>query len=201
MAFTGWPVEAVELYEGLEADNTKTYWQAHKATYETKVRAPMLALVEELGGGNVFRPYRDVRFSKDKSPYKTSCDAHLTKGYVSLSADRLLFGTGLYRPEPPQLRRYREAVADDRTGPELEQIVASLREQGYEVAGHEALKSAPRGYAKDHPRIDLLRQQGIVLSKEWPVGAWLGTREPVQRITTAIADAEPLTSWLGAHVS
>jgi uncharacterized protein (TIGR02453 family) len=201
MAFTGWPVEAVELYEGLEADNTKAYWLAHKATYEEQVRAPMQALVDELGGGTIFRPYRDVRFSKDKSPYKTSCDAHLHAGYVSLSADRLLFGTGLYRPEPAQLKRYRAAVDDDAAGPELERIVAQLRQSGYEVRGHDELKTAPRGYAKDHPRIDLLRQQGIVLSKEWPVGAWLGTREPVRRITEAMVDAEPLNAWLAGHMA
>jgi uncharacterized protein (TIGR02453 family) len=201
MGFTGWPVEAVELYEGLEADNTKAYWLAHKATYEEKVRAPMQALVDELGGGSIFRPYRDVRFSKDKSPYKVSCDAHVADGFLSLSADRLLFGTGLYLPEKAQLERYRAAVADDTTGPELAGIVAELRAAGYDVHGHEALQTAPRGYAKDHPRIELLRQKGILLSKEWPVGAWLGTEQPKQRITKAIADARPLNAWIAAHVT
>src|ERR1051325_11884594 len=76
MAFRGWPAEALEFYEGLEADNSKTYWTAHKTVYDEKVHAPMLALLAELepefGAGKIFRPYRDVRFSADKSPYKTA---------------------------------------------------------------------------------------------------------------------------------
>ena len=104
MAFKGWPVEAVEFYEGLEADNTKTYWQEHKSVYERCVKAPMEELLAELaddfGTGRVFRPYRDVRFSKDKTPYKVSCAAHLPGGYISFSADELFVGSGLYMPEP-----------------------------------------------------------------------------------------------------
>src|SRR5687768_11593870 len=105
MTFRGWPVEAVEFYEGLEADNTKAYWQEHKAVYERCVKAPMEALLAELGAGDtgrIFRPYRDVRFSKDKAPYKRSCDAHLPGGYVSFSADGLFVGSGLYMPDPAQ---------------------------------------------------------------------------------------------------
>ena len=88
----GWPTDAVEFFEGLEADNSKTYWQEHKVTYETKVRVPMDALLAELaqefGAGKVFRPYRDVRFSKDKSPYKTNIAATVEHGgYITLSAD------------------------------------------------------------------------------------------------------------------
>jgi uncharacterized protein (DUF2461 family) len=79
MAFTGWPVEAVEFYEGLQADNSKVYWDAHKSVYSDCVRAPMEQLLGELadefGPGKLFRPYRDVRFSADKTPYKTSCAA------------------------------------------------------------------------------------------------------------------------------
>src|SRR2546430_667414 len=96
MAFKGWPVEAVEFYEGLEADNTKSYWQAHKSVYEQCVKAPMEELLVELtgeqGAGRVFRPYRDVRFSKDKTPYKLNCAAHAPGGYISFAADGLFFG-------------------------------------------------------------------------------------------------------------
>src|SRR3989442_14966296 len=75
MAFRGWPAEALEFFEGLEADNTKAYWQEHKAVYETAVRPPMEQLLAELapdwGDGRIHRPYRDIRFSPDKSPYRT----------------------------------------------------------------------------------------------------------------------------------
>src|SRR2546423_1141462 len=94
MAFRGWPAEAIEFYEGLLADNTRTYWQAHRTTYDEKVRAPMVELLAELepkwGAGKIFRPYRDVRFSADKMPYKTAIGAMLEKGgYVQISADGL----------------------------------------------------------------------------------------------------------------
>jgi uncharacterized protein (TIGR02453 family) len=205
MAFTGWPVEAVEFFEGLEADNSRTYWQEHKATYERCVKGPMEALLAELedvfGAGKVFRPYRDVRFSNDKTPYKLNCAAHLRDGYVSVSADELFVGTGLYMPMPDDLKRFRAAIDDDRTGRELEQIVAALRKAKYDVGAHESVKTAPRGYAKDHPRIELLQLKGIVMSKAWPVGAWLGTKKAKDRVVTTLEAARPLNQWLRDHVT
>ena len=113
MAFRGWPIEAVEFYEGLEADNSKVYWQDHRETYERHVRAPMEALLAELadefGPATMFRPYRDVRFSADKSPYKTTCAARIGAGYVSFSAEGLSAGSGLYMPDPATLQRFRAA--------------------------------------------------------------------------------------------
>src|SRR5436190_832062 len=124
MAFRGWPVEAVEFYEGLLADNSKTYWQAHKSTYDECVLAPMKELLAELapefGAGKVFRPYRDVRFSKDKTPYKTHIGATTEKGgYVQFSADGLAAGCGIYGMDGELLAAYRAAVDDEKTGTEL----------------------------------------------------------------------------------
>jgi uncharacterized protein (TIGR02453 family) len=200
MAFKGWPVEAVEFYEGLEADNTKAYWQEHKAVYERCVKGPMDELLAELadafGSGRVFRPYRDVRFSKDKTPYKLNCAAHLPGGYISVSADELFVGSGLYRPERDQLQRFRAAVADENSGPELESIVVRLRKDGYDVGAHEVLKTTPKGYPKEHPRIELLQHKGIVMSKSWPVGAWLGTKKAKDRVVAGLEAARPLNAWI-----
>jgi uncharacterized protein (TIGR02453 family) len=200
MAFAGWPVEAVEFYEGLEADNTRAYWQDHKSVYEGCVKGPMEALLTELaddfGPGRVFRPYRDVRFSEDKTPYKLSCAAHLPGGYISFSADGLFAGSGLFMPEPPQLQRFRAAVDDERSGPELESIVGTLRKEGYDVGAHEVLKTAPKGYPRDHPRIELLKYKGILMSRSWPVGSWLGTRKAKDRIVGCLEAARPLNAWL-----
>lgn len=205
MAFKGWPVEAVEFYEGLEADNSRTYWQEHKAVYEQCVRGPMeellTALAGDFGSGRIFRPYRDVRFSKDKTPYKTNCAAHLPGGYISVSAEGLFVGSGLYRPDPDQLRRYRVAVDDEASGSELDAIVATLRRGGYDVGAHEVLKTTPRGFAKDHPRIDLLRSKGILMSKSWPVGAWLGTAKAKDRVVAGLTAARPLNQWLEKFVA
>ncbi len=120
MAFQGWRAEALEFFEGLEADNSKAYWQQNKSVYEELVRAPMEELLAELepdwGEGRIFRPYRDIRFSRDKSPYKTHIGAVVGEGYVQLSAEGLGVGCGMWEMAPDQLERYRSAVADDRSG-------------------------------------------------------------------------------------
>ena len=205
MAFRGWPSEALEFYEGLEADNSKTYWMAHKDVYESLVRAPMAALLEDLepefGPGRIFRPYRDVRFSADKSPYKTAIAARLERGgYVHLSAKGLAAGSGMYHMERDQLERYRSAVADDGSGRALERLIARAASEGIDITGHERLKRTPRGYPADHPRADLLRNKGLVAWKEWPVAAWLGTPAAKRRLADFLRAAAPLNDWLARHV-
>ncbi len=205
MSFRGWPAEAIEFFEGLEDDNSKTYWHAHKSVYDDCVRAPMEALLTELapefGEGKIFRPYRDVRFSADKSPYKTAIGASLAAGgYVQLSADGLGAGCGVYMPAPDQLDRFRRAVADSRTGARLAGIVDDVRSAGIEVTAPETLKTAPRGYPKDHPRIDLLRRKGLITWKQWPVGAWLGTTRAKTRVVDFLRASQPLNTWLDRHV-
>jgi uncharacterized protein (TIGR02453 family) len=205
MAFTGWPAEAVEFYEGLAADNTKAYWQDHKSVYELCVQRPMVELLGELAGdfgpGRVFRPYRDVRFSSDKTPYKLNCAAELEGGYIAFSADGLFVGSGLYMPDPEQLRRFRVAVDDPKSGAKLESIVAGLRQEGYDVGASEVLKTAPKGYPKDHPRIELLNYKGIIMSRSWPVEAWLGTKRAKDRVIATLVAARPLNAWLEANLS
>ena len=204
MAFRGWPSEAIEFYEGLEADNSKSYWTAHKEVYEASVRAPMAELVAELepefGPGKIFRPYRDLRFSADKSPYKTSIAATIGPGYVHLTARGLGVARGRYEMDREQLQRYREAVADDRSGNELDRLVAAIRRGEIDVVGHDVLKTAPKGYPADHPRIEFLRYKGLIAWKEWPVAAWFGTSEPKRRITAFLRDTQPLSEWLDTYV-
>jgi uncharacterized protein (TIGR02453 family) len=205
MAFDGWPVEAVEFFEGLQADNTKTYWTEHKDVYEQCVRAPMEALLADLrrahGEGKIFRPYRDVRFSADKSPYKTVIAATLAKGgYVSLDADQFGVGTGYYMMAKDQLARFRAAIDDDEEGPKLERLIDKLGAAGLEVTAHDTLKTAPRGFPKDHPRIELLRMKGCIAWRSWEIGAWLGTAEPAQRTREFLKTAKPLVTWLDARV-
>ncbi len=205
MAFRGWPSEAIEFFDGLEADNSKAYWQAHKSEYESLVQRPMAELLADLepefGEGRIFRPYRDVRFSRDKSPYKTNIAATLAGGgYVSFSADGLGAGTGYYMMATDQLDRFRRAIDDDRTGIELEKLVKALQKAHIEVTAHDSLKTAPKGYAKDHPRIELLRQKGLVAWKQWPVGAWLGTAQARKRTVDLLHAAKPMCNWLDTHV-
>ncbi len=205
MTFRGWPSEALEFYEGLAADNSKTYWTAHLSFYEEQVRGPMTellaALEPEFGPGKIFRPYRDVRFSKDKSPYKTHLGAWLSfGGYVQLSADGLAAGCGMYQLAPDQLERYRRAVADDRTGAELVAVIAAAERARVSVHGHDSLKTVPRGFAKDHPRVELLRHKGLTTWKEWPPAGWLGTAAAQQRVVDFFRASRPLRDWLNDHV-
>jgi uncharacterized protein (TIGR02453 family) len=204
MAFRGWPAEALEFFEGLEADNSKTYWERNKHVYESAVRAPMEALLDDLepewGEGRIFRPYRDIRFSADKSPYKTNIAAVVGDGYVQLGADGLGAGCGMYEMAPDQLDRYRRAAADDRSGRELEALVADARAAGVAVTAHDVLKTAPRGYPKDHPRIELLRHKGLITWQEWPAGAWLGTPRAKDRVVEFFRRSKPIAEWLRANV-
>jgi len=204
VVFRGWKPAALEFFEGLEADNSKSYWQAHKDVYETAVLAPMQELLAELepewGEGRIFRPYRDIRFSADKSPYKTNIAAMIGPGYVHLNADALGAGVGMYHMAPDQLERFREAVAEDRSGGKLESIVADVRSAGMEVTAHDVLKTAPKGYPKDHPRVDLLRHKGLITWREWPVGAWLATKKAKDRIVEFLERSKPLQVWLARNV-
>jgi len=204
MAFEGWPAEALEFYEGLAADNSKAYWLAHKQVYDECVLAPMRELLAELesehGDSKIFRPYRDVRFSKDKSPYKTEIAAVFRDGYVRLSADGLGAGRGMHEMAPDQLDRYRGAVAADLTGETLAKIIATLRAEDITVQGHESLKRVPHGYPADHLRADLLRQKGLYAWKQWPVEPWLGTPAARTNVTRFLSVVEPLSDWLAQHV-
>jgi uncharacterized protein (TIGR02453 family) len=204
MAFSGWPEEALEFYEGLEADNSKSYWTSHRAVYDDMVRRPMEALVAELadefGEPKIFRPYRDVRFSHDKTPYKTHIGAVLGgTSYVELSADGLGTGAGAWRFDPDGLARYRKAVANNLTGPELVKITESLETDGIEIRGYGSLKSAPRGYPADHPRIGLLRHKGLAAFRGWPPEPWLHTAEAADHITEFLRATAVLRDWLITH--
>ena len=209
MAFRGFPAEAITFYEGLEADNSKSYWTAHKDTYERAVKGPMEALCAEVDEAfrpmRMFRPYRDVRFAADKSPYKTAAAAagESESGAVysvQLSSSGLFGGSGCYHMAADQLARFRAAVDDERRGVEIEAISAQLERKGFDMAAHDQLKTAPRGYAKDHPRITLLRRKGLVAGKAWPVATWLQTAKAKARVEEAWRQCDALNAWLGANV-
>ena len=207
-SFRGWPDEALAFYRGLETDNSKAYWTAHKSSYDDDVRRPMAELCAELegeyGSFHIFRPNRDVRFSRDKSPYKTAIGA-VTEGrggeayYVQLSAEGLFAASGYYRMASDQLERFRAALDDTRAGRALERALAEVSQQGYQVGG-QALKTAPRGFARDHPRVGLLRHKGVTVGRSFPPARWLGTRACLTRIIGVWAAAATVNRWLNRHV-
>ena len=209
-AFAGFPDEGLVFYEGLEADNSRTYWQSHRQRYDTAVRAPLQALAEELapefGTPKLFRPYRDVRFSKDKTPYKTHQGAVLHRDgagvgsmYVQLSADGLWIAGGCWRLQPDQVERYRRAVADDVQGPRLVAEVERLRAAGWSIDG-ERLVRAPRGYPADHGRIELLKHKALHGAQGWEPTDWLHRREAIDRVRDGWRQLTQLTVWLADNV-
>jgi uncharacterized protein (TIGR02453 family) len=203
VTFTGFGDGAVEFYDGLIADNSKAYWTDQRAVYEADVRAPMLALLADLepefGPGKVFRPYRDVRFSHDKTPYKTHCGATAGPFYVQVGSDGLMVAGGYYRMAPDQVARYRTAVDDARRGTDLEGRLAALTAEGLEVAG-ETLKTAPRGFDRDHPRIDLLRHKGLYAWRGWEPDDVLHEPAAQERVARTWRTLRPLVEWLADHV-
>ena len=137
------------------------------------------ALAAEYGNPKVFRPHRDVRFSADKSPYKTHQGVVVETGpgtgwYVQISARGLMVAAGWYAGTPGQVARYREAVSEEE-GEELERVVARLRHDGYEIGG-ETLATRPRGVDPGHPRLALLRHRSLTVSADY--GAPAGWNRP-----------------------
>ncbi|MGD9705010.1 MAG: DUF2461 domain-containing protein [Acidimicrobiia bacterium] len=206
--FRGFPREAIEFYEGLALDNSRAYWLANKQRYEHSVRAPMLALLHELdefGPFHIFRPYNDVRFAKNKPPYKDGIGAYgESEGgagfYVQLSAAGLLAGSGYYAMASDQLERFRTSVDDEHRGGEIAGIVEELHRSDLTTGAISELKTAPRGYPKNHPRIGLLRRKGLVASRAWPVAGWLHTKKAADRVRATWRVAHDMNAWLDAHV-
>ena len=208
MAFSGFPVEGIEFYEQLAADNSRAFWQANKSRFDEFVKQPMVELTEELadfGPFHMFRPYNDVRFSKNKPPYKTAQGAYgESEGgaghYVQFSAEGLMVGAGYYAMAKDQLVRFREAIAGEATGAELAALAADAEQRRYSLGAIDTLKTAPRGYPKDHPRIELLRRKGLIATQEFGASKWIHTKAAAKRIRDSWTGVADLCAWLDAHV-
>jgi uncharacterized protein (TIGR02453 family) len=203
--FTGIPLEALDFYEDLESDNSKAFWTSHKDVYERAVRAPLEALAAELlpafGTPKFFRPYRDVRFSRDKSPYKTHQGVWFAESsrYLHVSAAGLFLAGGYWEMSTPQVERLRHGVADEVGGSALDRAIAAATRAGYAIGG-EALRRVPAGYPQDHPRAALLRHKALTAHREYGAPAWLATRRARQQIATAWRALDPLIDWLDTNV-
>ncbi len=207
MSFTGFPAAALDFYDDLEMDNTKTFWTEHKHVYEESVKAPMTALLAELeaefGAAKLFRPYRDVRFAKDKTPYKTHQGAFIDLGpatgwYVQVSAPGVRVGAGFYEASAERLARFRAAIDEERRGTELEKLLGKLQKAGWTLGG-DKLKTSPRGYDADHPRIELLRHKSMTLGKSYGFEPIIHSPDLVAQIRKDWRATRPLLDWLDAN--
>ena len=205
VTFDGIPAAALDFYEDLENDNSKGFWQANKHLYDEHVKAPLTALADELakefGAPKLFRPYRDVRFAKDKTPYKTHQGIWFGESsrYVQVSAAGLFVAAGYWHTESPQIARLRRAVDDDVAGAELERAVSTVTRKQFEVGGAR-LTRVPSGYDKEHARADLLRYKTLTVNRHIGFPDWLHTRRAKTEITKVFRSAEPLVAWLDTHV-
>lgn len=203
MGFSGFGERLVDFYDGLEADNSKAYWTDHKPIYEQQVRAPMEALLAELepefGSGKIFRPYRDLRFSADKTPYKTHCGATVGGYYVQAGADGIMVAGGYYRMAGDQVQRYRVAVDEQRRGEDLRRRLDRLAAAGLTVAG-DMLATRPRGVDPGHPRLELLRHRSLYAWRRWPGEELMLDPELPGAVAAAWRAVTPLMEWLADHV-
>jgi uncharacterized protein (TIGR02453 family) len=221
---TAQPAFGPELFSflsDLAANNDREWFAANRHRYEDHLLEPALAFIDAFAtpleqisphfradprpsGGSLFRIYRDTRFSKDKSPYKTHQGAFVDAVpgvgyYVQVSADGLLAAAGFHSHGADQIDRYRDAVDNDATGKHLESIVATLRESGFDLDG-DALKTRPKAYPADHPRIELLRYRSIYAERSWQPQPWIHTASAAARVREAWSAAQPLVAWITEHV-
>ena len=208
-AFTGFPTAALDFYDDLEVDNTRSFWEKHKPVYLESVRQPMTAMCEalapEFGDAKVFRPYRDVRFAKDKTPYKTHQGAFVAAGpstgwYVEISARGLRVGGGFYEASGERLGNIRDAMADEKTGKALERLLKRLEKDGFEIGG-DRLKTSPRGYDADHPRIELLRHRSLTVGHQIGFEPVIHTPEVLDLVRDDWRSLRPLVEWVAARVA
>jgi len=204
----GIPLDAVEFYRALGSSNTREWWAAHKERYAASVREPMShlgdVLTEEFGEPRLFRPHRDVRFSKDKAPYKDHQGLFVPTSarmgwYVQVGADGLRTAGGFYASESDQVARFRASVLDDVVGARLVAIVDTLSDNGFEIGG-DVLVTRPRGIPADHPRLGLLRHRTLTATRDHGVPHWLEADEVVDRVRGDWVELRPLIEWCDQYV-
>lgn len=215
-SFRGFGPGLYEFFEGLIENNHKGWFTEHKAQYQTEVKEPLEALFDDLepkfGAAKLFRINRDVRFSHDKTPYKTAqagiihVDGGVTR-YLQVGPDGIMIGVGSPHMDAGQLARYREAVGGT-PGESLAATVASLRRARYMVGtlGPDGitpegdLKRVPAGFPPDHPRAALLRCKSLIAAVSFDRPAWLLKPKAVGEVATRWNAMQPVIDWLATHV-
>jgi uncharacterized protein (TIGR02453 family) len=208
--FRGVPKDALDFFEELAVNNTKGFWQEHKPRYDA-IKDSMVALGDATDPMfhplKVFRPNRDVRFAADKSPYKTNIGmSGETEGgsmvYVHLDAAGMFAASGMYMLAKDQLHRFRASIDHDVYGRELITIIVALTKAGIDVqhGGEAPLKTKPKGFDADHPRIDLLCWKGIIATRTFGAPAWIHTKRLAKEVESVWKGSQPLVDWLDLHV-
>lgn len=212
--FQGLPPELFAFYGDLGRHNTREFWAENKHVWKEAVDIPMRALLTELQDEfpplRLFRPNRDLRYTRDKSPYKVftgaTSDAQAVGGsgfHLQVDADGLTIACGAMLMSPVELQRFRHSMADETLGGQFEDVVSTLVAASLPLTPGLAppLKRVPAGYPVDHPRADFLRWKGVAMEAEFEMSAWMHSHEMVDRIRDTWRTATPLVDWLTTHVS
>lgn len=209
MPFSGFDPDAFAFYAELEQNQNRAWWLENKKRYDAIVREPAERLAEELedefGPLKVFRPYKDVRFSADKKPYKdhlglVSADSTGPAFYFQLSHAGLMLAGGMYQPDRAQLARFRELVDEPARATAVDRLIAGITADGFELITEDSIATAPRGYRVDHPRIALLRLTRYAVMRRYPIAAWMHSRELVKRVRSDWGTVRGWNEWLAASL-
>lgn len=211
--FEGFPPELFDFFAALERDNSKAFWQTRRDIWQSKVQVPMLKMLEELtadfGPLRMFRPNRDTRFSKDKSPYKlwtgATSESQAVGGigyYFSLSATTMTVGYGAMAMDGVQANAFRRAVQNDRSGSAFLEILKWSAGEGFPVTGglEPPLQRVPPGFQKDHPRADLFRWKGAGIIQEDERAEWMNGPAAIEHVRRVWTVAQPLKTWLDSNI-
>jgi uncharacterized protein (TIGR02453 family) len=230
-SFTGFTPEAIHFLLELSVNNEREWFQPRKAEFERLLKEPLEALCADLGerfrkrkiplradGGSPFRIYRDVRFSKDKSPYKTYVSAsfpwdepgtaagaprsrteavHRPGGYFSFSPDDVYLGGGMWHADRPHLEAWRRLVVDEPTRVHAVIDAPAFRKTFGEVEGEDRLKRVPPGYPADHPDAELLKLKDVLFGRRLTDAEALSPDLP-DVLAEAFSTATPMLRLLAA---
>lgn len=219
--FEGFADASGRFFRALAKHQDRDWFQAHRDEYTAGWLQPMQLLLREardrldplfpqhaLAAPKVFRINRDVRFGKDKSPYKTHIGGILAIDgasggpavpaplYVHVGATETFVAAGHYMMLPPQLAQYRAALLDDDTGEPVARMVAKLTRAGFRVGAYDTLKKVPRGVDPAHPRAALLKQKGLIVSFPELPRELLVSRRLLDWIMRHVKQTVPLVQWL-----
>jgi uncharacterized protein (TIGR02453 family) len=222
LRFEGFADTQARFFHALARNQNREWFQAHKHEYEEGWVMPMKALLAEvrdkidrffphydLGEPKVFRIFRDVRFSRDKSPYKTHIGGYIPLERAGTRAElpaplyvqfgtRSMVGAGHYMMDPGQIDRYRKAVLDERRGRDLVAILARLTRAGFVIGSHEMLKKVPRGFDPAHPRADLLKRKSLTVAFPTLPTDQIVSRALIGWLVKETRRVAPLIEWLAA---
>jgi uncharacterized protein (TIGR02453 family) len=221
MSFEGFADADAKFFRALAKNQSRDWFQAHKPEFEEGYNAPMNALLTEVRGAvdrafphcdldapKIFRIYRDVRFSKDKSPYKTHIGGVLPIQrtgkmtevpmalYFHVGQPRSFGAAGHYMMDPAALQKFRKAVADDKRGRELDKLLAALTKKGFTVDSHDMYARVPKGFDPAHPRGEHLKRKGLTVGFPAVPKGLLAKAKLAPWLATHVKAAAPLVEWL-----